>query len=75
MNDDPRTTGQVALLLDGTEPRIADLVRRGKIDPPPPIVAGRRLWHRQHILQAAMHLGVPTDELNARLEKEVLSHG
>jgi hypothetical protein len=73
--DDPMkhtfSTGQSARILDTTEPRLADLVRKGKINPPPEISAGRRLWGSSHILQAAEHLGTPTDELRRRLGEEV----
>jgi hypothetical protein len=63
----PITTGQAATLLFTTEPRLADLVRKGKIVPPPEVVAGRRLWQQQHLLQAAEHLGVLTTDLQAKL--------
>ena len=58
------------MMLGTTEPRLNGLVRRGKIDPAPPVVSGRRLWGREHLLQAARALGVPTDELQRRLEQE-----
>jgi hypothetical protein len=61
------STGQAARLLDTNEPRLADLVRKGKITPPPEVVAGRRLWLMAHLLQAAEHLGVLTAELRAKL--------
>jgi len=63
----PLTTGQAATLLSTTEPRLADLVRKGRIAPPPEIVAGRRLWHLEHVLQAADVLGVLDGHLHARL--------
>ena len=52
---DAHTTGQVARILNITEPQAADLVRRGKVEPPP-IVAGRRLWSQHHLEQAATYL-------------------
>jgi hypothetical protein len=52
-----RTTGQVAALLAVTEPQLNDLIRRGKINPAPSVVAGRRAWLRQHVAQAADLLG------------------
>jgi len=67
----PLSTGQAAHLLNLTEPQLAETVRRGKVDPPPPVRAGRRLWTRDNILQAAAALGILTDELRARLEVEV----
>lgn len=54
----PISTGQAAALLEATEPQLAELVRRGRINPPPAIFAGRRLWMREHLVQAARHLGV-----------------
>lgn len=67
----PMSTGQAARVLNTTEPRLAEQVRRGKIQPEPEVIAGRRLWHRDHLLQAAEHLGVSADALNTRLEQEV----
>lgn len=67
------TTGGTARLLKKNEPQIADLVRRGKIDPEPPIAVGRRQWFAEHVLQAAEALGVLTEDLRARIELEVSS--
>ena len=68
----PLATGETGQLLDRTEPQLAEAVRRGLIQPPPPVRAGRRLWDRQHVLQAARALGVElTDELRAQLGEEV----
>jgi len=67
----PISTGQAARVLNTTEPRLAEQVRRGKIQPEPEVIAGRRLWHREHLLEAAEHLGILTDELRARIELEV----
>lgn len=64
----PIPTGLAAQLLGTTEPRLAETVRRAKVKPPPPIVAGRRLWYAIHLLQAAAALGVLTDELRATLQ-------
>jgi hypothetical protein len=61
------TTRIVAEWLCRTEPQIADLVRRGKVTPPPTIVAGRRFWTVDQVRQAANHLGLLTPELEARL--------
>lgn len=63
----PFSTGQAAQLLGVTEPQLAETVRRGKVTPQPPILAGRRLWSPEHIRQAAEALGVLTDELDASL--------
>lgn len=54
----PLSTGQAAALLGTTEPRLAEAVRRGRVQPPPPVVAGRRLWSTDHILAAARLLRV-----------------
>lgn len=51
------STGGAARLVDATEPQLAELVRRGKIRPEPRVVAGRRLWTRDHVLAAAACLG------------------
>lgn len=67
----PLTTGAVARLLNTTEPRVAETVRRGRIHPEPDIVAGRRLWTHEQVLQAAEALGVLTDDLRAQLAREV----
>ena len=67
----PLSTGESARLIGTTEPRLAETVRRGKIEPVPPILAGRRLWGPEHLLQAAKHLGLLTNELRSRMEKEV----
>lgn len=67
----PLTTGASAILIGTTEPRLAETVRRGHVTPPPPILAGRRLWSRDHLLQAAEVLGLLTDELRATLGEEV----
>lgn len=53
----PLSTGQAAQALSVTEPQLAELVRRGKIQPPPTVFAGRRVWNESHVRQAARHLG------------------
>ena len=67
----PTTSGAAAALLGTTEPRLAETVRRGHVTPPPPILAGRRLWSREHLLQAAEALGLLTEDLRAVLGEEV----
>jgi hypothetical protein len=69
--DYPLSTGQAARLLPATEPKLNDLIRRGRIRPEPPILAGRRLWRREHLLQAAKALGLLTDDLRAKLDQAV----
>lgn len=69
----PLLTGEVARALGTTEPRLNNLIRRGRIAPPPPLRSGRRLWYREHLLQAAEAIGVLTDELRARLSEEVVA--
>ena len=60
----PISSGAAAALLGVTEPRLNDLIRRGKF-PPPPVQAGRRLWQRDHIVQAAEALGLSLDDIAA----------
>lgn len=67
----PVPTGVAARIFGCTESRLAETVRRGRILPPPPVLAGRRLWSRDHLLQAAEALGVLTDKLRAQLEEGV----
>lgn len=64
------STGEAARLLGTTEPQLGELVRRGRIEPPPEVVAGRRLWTPDQILQAAEALDVLTDEL----ARQMLDH-
>ena len=52
----PLSTGEAAKSLGVLEPQLNDLVRRGKIDPAPPLVAGRRLWGDEHLRAAAERL-------------------
>ena len=59
----PVSTGQVASSLGVSEPRLNDLVRRGKVCPAPRVVAGRRLWEEPHVRQAARALGVSDEHL------------
>ena len=63
----PLSTGHAARLLDVSEPRLNALVRQGKVVPTPEVVAGRRLWHLEHVLQAADLLSVHGGQLHARL--------
>ena len=65
----PTGTGEAARYLGITEPELAQAVRLGKISPAPPIIAGRRLWEPEHVLQAAEALGLLTDELRQELER------
>ncbi len=59
----PASTGQVAKAFEVSEPRLNDLVRRGRIQPAPRVVAGRRLWDESHVRQAARALGVSDEHL------------
>jgi len=52
-----KSTGEVAKLCQTTEPKVAHLVRSGRIDPPPLVVAGRRFWTAEQARQAADALG------------------
>ena len=64
----PLSTGQAASLFGTTEAPLANLVRKGKVCPPPPVIAGRRLWQADHLIQAAKELDVLTDALRERIE-------
>jgi len=55
----PAFTGTVAHALRVSEPRLNELLRRGKIDPAPAVEHGRRLWLAKHVRQAAELLGKP----------------
>ena len=68
-NPFPTSTGLAARLCGTTEPKLTELVRRGHIDPPPNVVAGRRLWTCAHVRQAAVHLGTLTESLERLLEE------
>jgi hypothetical protein len=63
----PITTRTLAEWLDRTEPQVADLVRRGKIQPAPVVVAGRRLWTAGQARQAAAHFDLQGDEFERLL--------
>ena len=67
------STGEGARKIGATEPQLSDLIRRRKIAPEPPVVGGRRLWSRRHLLQAAEALGLLTDDLRVALGEEVSS--
>lgn len=70
----PLSTGEAGRTIHATEPELNRLVRQGRIRPEPPVRSGRRLWGREHLLQAAQALGLLTDELRAQLE-EGAAHG
>lgn len=70
MSQAQMTTGAVARLLETTEPKLGEAVRRGAVEPPPPVLSGRRLWSSFQILQAAEYLGLLTDSLRAKLGEE-----
>lgn len=63
----PLSTGQAAQFIRTTEPRLAETVRRGKVRPAPAVVAGRRLWEREHLVQAATYLDLLTEDLRRDL--------
>lgn len=65
-----KTTGAAADLIGTTEPRLSDTVRRGRIEPEPTIVAGRRLWTREQVLQAAEVLGILDANSRAQIDHE-----
>lgn len=62
-----RSTGAAAHVLDTTEPRLADLVRRGKVVPAPEVHAGRRQWTDDQILAAAVVLRADLEAVGIRL--------
>lgn len=64
----PLFTGAAARFLRTSEPRLAELVRRGRIRPAPPIVGGRRLWGADHVYEAARNLGLLSLEVRQILE-------
>jgi hypothetical protein len=66
-----RSSGEAAALVGSTEPVLNNLVRKGRINPAPKVVAGRRLWEPPQILQAAELLGLLNDDLRCSIEKEV----
>lgn len=70
----PTSTGQGARLIGTTEPKLAETVRRGKIHPEPVLLAGRRLWEREQLIQAARALGLLTDELRERIGDQEATH-
>jgi len=71
----PLTTGPAAQLLGVTEPELSETVRRGKVRPEPIIIAGRRLWFAEHLIQAAEALGVLDNELRARIQHAAPNQG
>jgi hypothetical protein len=52
----PILTGELARRLQVPEARIADAIRRGRIEAPP-VRGGRRLWWPRHARAAAEYLG------------------
>lgn len=62
------TTGKAAQLLGVTEPELSETVRRGKVRPPPQILAGRRLWCAEHLIQAAQALDILDRPLRDAIE-------
>lgn len=53
----PTSTGGAARLLGVTEPQLNHRIRQRQLDPEPPVTAGRRLWHAEHLVAAALALG------------------
>jgi DNA-binding transcriptional MerR regulator len=50
------STGEAASLLGTSERRLNDLIRRGKIEPVPPVRAGRRAWLEDDLQRAEQSL-------------------
>jgi hypothetical protein len=63
----PCSTGEAARYLGTTEPLLAETVRRGKVRPIPDVIAGRRLWSPEQVLQAAAALDLLTEERKSDL--------
>ncbi|MCC6407687.1 MAG: hypothetical protein IT453_10995 [Planctomycetes bacterium] len=66
----PISTGEAARRLGTNEPRLSDALRRGRIDPPPQMVGGRRIWRLDDLRRAARALGVEFDPADAQREGE-----
>ena len=56
MKETAMSTGQAARAVGIREPQLQDILRRGKIDPPPPILAGRRVWSEDNVEQVRQYL-------------------
>ncbi|MBL8696381.1 MAG: hypothetical protein JNJ88_19955 [Planctomycetes bacterium] len=54
----PATSGVVAQFLGISEPQLNHCVRSGRVQPPPRVIAGRRLWTREQVLRAALALSL-----------------
>jgi len=67
----PLGTGQLARLLNTTEPKLAEAVRKGRVVPAPRIVAGRRAWDLSQVHQAAQLFGLEPADLISRVAREV----
>ena len=63
----PASTGEVAQFLGVTEPRLNDLIRRGRIDPLPTVASGRRRWSAEHVIAAAIASGIDAQATRLRL--------
>jgi hypothetical protein len=63
----PISTGVCARWLGTTEARLGQAVRLGHVDPPPRVIAGRRLWEAEHVRCAAEALGLFTDRIRQEL--------
>jgi hypothetical protein len=69
----PASTGEVAQFLGVPEPRLNDLIRRGRIVPLPPIAAGRRRWEGEHIIAAASAAGLDESLIRDRFQAREVS--
>lgn len=70
----PMSTGTVASLIGTTEPRLNDLIRRGRIHPAPVVVAGRRAWGPEQVRQAEVAVRAATQQ-QTRPDREPGSKG
>lgn len=67
----PWTTGETAAFLECIEPRLGELIRRGRV-PRPLVRSGRRLWTPEAVILAGEALGVLTPDKRQALEEVAL---
>jgi len=63
----PISSGRAARLFQLSEPRLNDLIRRGKIASLPPVTAGRRLWWAEHLRAIGQALDLSQAKIEAAL--------
>ena len=65
----PKATGAVMRTLGVPEWKINHALRSGKIDPPPELFCGKRMWLPHHVESAAKALGKLTPSLKRSLDR------